>query len=618
MGSSMSMIRKGVLAFSTKGMRKTQADIKGTSKAMGDLGKQTATASKEGKKQQGVLGGIGLNMKTMAKAAGVAAAAYGVLHAGMKAMQWAGEAAKVRDLERAFGNLTSAAGKDADAYLASMAKAAQGTISSAELMRHANYSMLLGLDVNMADLLKIARATSQATGQTVDYMTKSLVVGIGRQSRLWLDNLGIIISVDDAQARYAASLGKTAKALSEAEKKQAFTNEAIRQGLEIVRRAGGGEAAADPFARLSASSKDLADAMKDKLVPALGAVADKLAGINREWADYLNGEREPPAERPGERHRRRQGAPVQRRYDYTTSFAGVAGESQTREEFDAEREAKRFAYYAVRAMRELARSQRPPRVGEGGFNVPDGIETPGGFDIGGVSGKIDVPAGVAVLSEEDQEAQLVWLDRLAAGMHQSRSAAAEMGAGFMAMGEAVNFAGQAGAEGMGLFIDATVAAARGSKAAYAEMAKAVLKWAATTMTGMAKTAAGKALFYKAEAFALLSNPLTASLAPQAAAAAATYASMAAYAGAAAIGLGLMSAANAPSGTYYSQDQKDSMTGLSAAGGSGSRDRNLSVTRTAPTTINVIYNNYGTQNYNSEARATADSILEAMDYSGEVQ
>ena len=174
------------------------------------------------------------------------------------------------------------------------------------------------------------------------------------------------------------------------------------------------------------------------------------------------------------------------------------------------------------------------------------------------------------MTEEQFSQQTEWLSMLAGGMNQTREAAAEMGAGFMAMGEMVNMAGDAGAVGMGLLVDGVIAAARGTKGAYAEMGKAMLKWAADNMKSLAMTAVGKATFYAAEAIALSINPLTMHLVPAALAASGAYWSLATYAGAAAVGIGLVSAANAPSGSYYSQDQRDSMTGVgggSSAGGS---------------------------------------------------
>ena len=57
-----------------------------------------------------------------------------------------------------------------------------------------------------------------------------------------------------------------------------------------------------------------------------------------------------------------------------------------------------------------------------------------------------------------------------------------------------------------------------------------------------------------------------------------------------------------------------MTGLSGSrgGDGGSRTRTLNVTRTAPTNITVIHNNYGTHIYQSEAQSDAAAIADVWD------
>ena len=47
-------------------------------------------------------------------------------------------------------------------------------------------------------MLQIARGAAQATGQSMELMLQSIVTGIGRQSKLMLDNLGILTSAEEA------------------------------------------------------------------------------------------------------------------------------------------------------------------------------------------------------------------------------------------------------------------------------------------------------------------------------------------------------------------------------------------------------------------------------------
>ena len=103
-------------------------------------------------------------------------------------------------------------------------------------------AILLGIQQDkLVDLMKIARAASKAMGTTVSEAAFSdISLGIGRQSRLILDNLGIIVRVGVAYDKYAESVGTTADALTDFEKKQAFQNAVIEAGQDIVERSATG------------------------------------------------------------------------------------------------------------------------------------------------------------------------------------------------------------------------------------------------------------------------------------------------------------------------------------------------------------------------------------------
>lgn len=76
--------------------------------------------------------------------------------------------------------------------LSQLRVATKGTISDLELMKQAVQYNNLGLPLDrMATALQFARIRARETGQSVDYLVQSIVNGIGRQSVLILDNLGI-------------------------------------------------------------------------------------------------------------------------------------------------------------------------------------------------------------------------------------------------------------------------------------------------------------------------------------------------------------------------------------------------------------------------------------------
>lgn len=76
--------------------------------------------------------------------------------------------------------------------LAQLQDATKGTVSDLELMKQAVQFSNFGLPVNrLAEALRFARIRAKETGQEVEYLVQSIVTGIGRQSPLILDNLGI-------------------------------------------------------------------------------------------------------------------------------------------------------------------------------------------------------------------------------------------------------------------------------------------------------------------------------------------------------------------------------------------------------------------------------------------
>lgn len=95
-------------------------------------------------------------------------------------------AAEVEGVKPAFDRLNN------PSLLDNLREATKGTVSDLELMKQAVQFNNFGLPVNrMAEALKFARIRAKETGQEVNYLVQSIVTGIGRQSPLILDNLGI-------------------------------------------------------------------------------------------------------------------------------------------------------------------------------------------------------------------------------------------------------------------------------------------------------------------------------------------------------------------------------------------------------------------------------------------
>lgn len=84
---------------------------------------------------------------------------------------------------------------DQPGMLDNLRKATHGTVSDMELMKAAVQASDFRLPLDqLGKYLEFAQLKAQQTGQSVDYMTNSIVTGLGRKSVMILDNLGISAS----------------------------------------------------------------------------------------------------------------------------------------------------------------------------------------------------------------------------------------------------------------------------------------------------------------------------------------------------------------------------------------------------------------------------------------
>jgi|LULO01.1.fsa_nt_gb hypothetical protein len=217
------------------------------------------------------------SFNNLASTAKTVAVSFVSLQTGLKAVEMAKLAAQTETVRKSFNNLAA----EPDKMLQSMKKATAGTISEMELMQKFNEAALLGLPLERFDeMLEIARGAAQATGQSMDFMLQSVVVALGRQSKLMLDNLGILIDTESANEKYATSLNKTVKELTDQEKKQAFVNEALSKGQINLEKMGGiTESSVDVFASFNASLEDLQVTIGEELLPVVIPIVESLKDL---------------------------------------------------------------------------------------------------------------------------------------------------------------------------------------------------------------------------------------------------------------------------------------------------------------------------------------------------
>ena len=102
---------------------------------------------------------------------------------GKEALRLSGEMEGVR---KSFENINQVG------LLDNLRKATKGTVSDLELMKQAINAKNLGVPVeNLGTMFEFARRRAKETGESVQFLSESIVKGIGRKSPLILDNLGI-------------------------------------------------------------------------------------------------------------------------------------------------------------------------------------------------------------------------------------------------------------------------------------------------------------------------------------------------------------------------------------------------------------------------------------------
>lgn len=171
--------------------------------------------------------------------------------------------------------------------LADLREASGGTIDDMTLMSSA-MALLAGasdtlspaLEGSLDELMQIARAASKLNPALGDsaHMFESLALGIKRGSPMILDNLGLTISVAQANEKYAESLGKSVEQLTEEEKKIALLNATLEAGDTLIQQAGGSvDAYTDSWTRAEAAFKNAGDSLKANVAPSLEGTVEGVA-----------------------------------------------------------------------------------------------------------------------------------------------------------------------------------------------------------------------------------------------------------------------------------------------------------------------------------------------------
>lgn len=200
--------------------------------------------------------------------------------------------AQTTDIKASFDQLGASVGQSSVAMMSSLKEASRGAISDYDLMLNANRAMMSGVADSaeeIAALMDVARARSQAVGATTADAFQDIVTGIARGSTQILDNLNIFLDLTTVYEEYASGISKTVAQLSDQEKKQALVNAVLRDSADLVKanEAAGNDAASN-FERMDAAISNAKDALGGLFQPAMVVVANSIADAAQAAADSMN------------------------------------------------------------------------------------------------------------------------------------------------------------------------------------------------------------------------------------------------------------------------------------------------------------------------------------------
>lgn len=219
---------------------------------------------------------------------GGAFAAVSAAQAGLDFARTGGQIAAAR---QSFDALAASAGTSGQALLKSLNDAAAGTVANTDIIKSSNTALLLlGSDVasQLPQLLAVAKASATTLGTDVGQVFDSLVTGISRGSTELIDNAGITIKAGEAQAAYAASIGKSVEALSASEKQQALLNGVLTAGAGIIAQtSGGNEAASASYQRFDAAVANLTASLQTMVASGAAPAVDWLGRLAQAASDGI-------------------------------------------------------------------------------------------------------------------------------------------------------------------------------------------------------------------------------------------------------------------------------------------------------------------------------------------
>ena len=133
----------------------------------------------------------------------------------------------------AFGyEILKAKSSDVTDQLERASEASFGLVNKYDLVSSANKALSFGIDLSngrLEKLIKLSTKTAMVMGTDTKSAFDDLIVGVARESKMILDNLGVMVNLQQVYGDYAKTLGITTKQLTKQQRQTALLDEVNRQ-----------------------------------------------------------------------------------------------------------------------------------------------------------------------------------------------------------------------------------------------------------------------------------------------------------------------------------------------------------------------------------------------------
>ena len=254
----------GDLALVTKQAKKTAAGIKGVDDATKGAVKSQNHYNRgaKGVGQTGLSASKGFSkMRDSMTGSNGLVSAYAILAANIFAATAAfnalRRAAQLEQLAAGLREVGAAAGSNLPEIAKGLKEITGQAVSTEQAMRSTALAISAGFRSDqLRDLTRVAKGASIALGRDMGDALDRLVRGTAKLEPEILDELGIMVRLDDAVQTYADRLGIAVGKMTQFDRRQAFLNATIEQGLSKYKDLS--EAIdANPYDKLAASLADL-------------------------------------------------------------------------------------------------------------------------------------------------------------------------------------------------------------------------------------------------------------------------------------------------------------------------------------------------------------------------